>query len=180
MDTGCLHSLLPTTQSGHCNATEELTALNGSKVNVYGHEHLTVTLNLGREFTREFKIADGRGVDVKRMHCDFILTDVAHSETLAPPWMRITLHEQTVPRARRPSFIIVFVSQVYLGVDRRTFSVRSEAVVTTPLRILGGGNVAALPLHALLRNNRSSTVGLYKQRRTSFRSFFLPFLLCLW
>ena len=114
----------------------------------------------------------GRGVDVKRMHCDFILTDVAHSETLAPPWMRITLHEQTVPRARRPSFIIVFVSQVYLGVDRRTFSVRSEAVVTTPLRILGGGNVAALLLHALLRNNRSSTVGLYKQRRTSFRSFF--------
>ena len=58
MDTGCLHSLLPTTQSGHCNATEELTALNGSKVNVYGHEHLTVTLNLGREFTWEFKIAD--------------------------------------------------------------------------------------------------------------------------
>ena len=117
----------------------------------------------------------GRGVDVKRMHCDFILTDVAHSETLAPPWMRITLHEQTVPRARRPSFIIVFVSQVYLGVDRRTFSVRSEAVVTTPLRILGGGNVAALLLHALLRNNRSSTVGLYKQRRTSFRSFFCLF-----
>ena len=117
----------------------------------------------------------GRGVDVKRMHCDFILTDVAHSETLAPPWMRITLHEQTVPRARRPSFIIVFVSQVYLGVDRRTFSVRSEAVVTTPLRILGGGNEAALLLHALLRNNRSSTVGLYKQRRTSFRSFFFAF-----
>ena len=34
------------------------------------------------------------------------------------------------------------------------------------------GSVAALLLHALLRNNRSSTVGLYKQRRTSFRPFF--------
>ena len=32
--------------------------------------------------------------------------------------------------------------------------------------------MAALLLHALLRNNRSSTVGLYKQRRTSFRSLF--------
>ena len=35
--------------------------------------------------------------------------------------------------------------------------------------------MAALLLHALLRNNRSSTVGLYKQRRTSFRPFFFAF-----
>ena len=36
--------------------------------------------------------------------------------------------------------------------------------------------MAALLLHALLRNNRSSTVGLYKQRRTSF-SFLFAFSL---
>ena len=42
VDTGCLYSLLPAQLSMPCDVTEELSALNGSKVNVYGHELLTV------------------------------------------------------------------------------------------------------------------------------------------
>ena len=76
-----------------CDVTEELSALNRSKVNVYGHKQLTVSLNLGQEFTWIFKLAD---TTIPVIGIDFLqhfglLVDTVLGMLVVPPTVDIAV-----------------------------------------------------------------------------------------